>query len=239
LGGIRYVVLIESWHPVTKDLGLIKAPVATVVTEFTKWHGSLGIHYSTREVRSLKAAFECLPPLSAEKRRVLFLATNSDWTAFVQSGIDGSDPFPVMSQLSGQMGVLAMRVCATPKQAKWPAVMWEVYAPPSLGGQPPNNYRRSVAAANDGGRWVFSQSGTPYPFENLTAYSRPKKRDRFTREMLEGYLREFQLSPLADHFYAVSSSQPAVILERASRWSDVPPEFTLDEVIAGVPWHRR
>jgi hypothetical protein len=237
--GIQNIVLIESWHPVTKDLGLLKAPVAKVVTAFTKWHADLKIYYSKRESHSLEAALTRLAPLSVEKRRVLFLSTTSHWTAFLQSGIDGSDPFPVVSQLSGKLGVLAMRVCATPERAKWPAVIWEVYAPPALGGQPPNHYRRSVAAANDGGRWVFSQSGAPYPFEDLSAYRHPKTRDRFTREMLEGYLLQFQLRPFTDDFYVVSSSRPAVMLERVSRWEDAPPEFTLEEVISEEPWRRR
>jgi hypothetical protein len=220
-------------------MGFIKAPIATVVEEFTRWHGDLGTRYSRRESYSLDESFNRLPPLSAEKRRVLFLPTTSDWTAFVQSGISGSDPFPAMSYLSGKLGVLAMRVCATANNAKWPAVIWEVYAPPALGGTPQNNYRRSVSVSNDGGRWVFWQSGSPYPFEDTAAYSRGRKRDRFTREMLERYVREFGLNPFMDEFYAIFRNRPAVMLERTSRWENVPPEFTLDEVSAGVPWQRK
>ena len=113
MGIIGQTVLIEAWHPVTKDIGLIKASVAEVVSEFMQWHGDLRIHYSVRRLFSLAESLESLPPLSAEQRRVLFLPTNSDWTAFIQSGINDSDPFPAMSHLSGRIGVLAMRVCAT------------------------------------------------------------------------------------------------------------------------------
>jgi hypothetical protein len=132
-----------------------------------------------------------------------------------------------------------MRVCATADGEKWPAVIWEVYAPPGLGGHPQNSYRRSVSASNDGGRWVFSQSGAPYPFEELGAYERPRKRDRFTRDLLERYLREFAITPFVDEFYSVSRSCPAVMLERRSRWQDIPPEFTLQELVAGAPWRRK
>jgi hypothetical protein len=92
---------------------------------------------------------------------------------------------------------------------------------------------------NDGGRWCFEQSGVPYPFEEQSAYSRQRKRDRFTRDMLERYLREFGINPFVDEFYTVSRSRPAVMLERISRYPNIPPEFTLEEVSAGVPWRRK
>ncbi len=227
--------LIETWHPVTKDIGFIQCPIERAVTELSNWHAAIDIEYLVRNFGSLKASFEFLPPLSTEKQRKLFIPTESGWTAFMQSGIDGSDPFPTMSELSRRLGVLSMRVCATQSDATWPSVIWEVYAPSNLGGNP-LGHRRSIAASNDGGRWTFSSIGEPYPFEQVDAYSRPRKRDRFTRELLDLYLREFKLNPFRDDFYAVSSSRSAVGLERTSRWSNRPPEFTLAEVSAGLPW---
>ena len=76
-----------------------------------------------------------------------------------------------MSYLAERMSVLAMRVCCTPDRAKYPATIWEVYAPESLGGCPPLGYRRSLAAANDGDRWVFDESGERYPFEQIERYA--------------------------------------------------------------------
>ena len=49
------------------------------------------------------------------------------------------------------------------------------------------NYERSISAANDGGRWVFSATGTVRPYENIAQYDAPRVRDRFTPEMLEKY----------------------------------------------------
>jgi len=51
--------------------------------------------------------------------------------------------------------------------------------------------------------------------------------------------REFEINPFVDEFYAVSRGRPAVMLERTPRWEDIPPEFTLEEVSAGVPWRRK
>jgi len=57
--------------------------------------------------------------------------------------------------------------------------------------------------------------------------------------MLEKYLQEFKVNPFVDEFFAVSSRQPAVMLERISRWGETPPEFTLEEVVTDAPWHRK
>src|ERR1051326_9617026 len=85
-------------------------------------------------------------------------------------------------------------------------------------------------------RWVFEQSGEPFSFEQLECYTRPRKRDRFTHELLSIYLANFGLAPFADEFYAVSTSLPPSMLERVSRWDHIPPEFTLDQVLSGNPW---
>jgi hypothetical protein len=152
--------LLTKWNPVAYDFGLIRAPLDWVLTELQGWHSSIGIEYSRTDITtSLAEAFESLLPLAHIMMRVLFVAARSDWVACFQNGIQGSDSFPAMSHLATRMGVLAMRVCSTPDTAKYPAVIWEMYAPESLGGQPPSGYRRSIAAANDGGRWIFAESG--------------------------------------------------------------------------------
>jgi hypothetical protein len=230
--------IVDEWSPVTKDMGLIEAPPARVADEYLNWHRSLGRQFYVQSVASFLASLERLPPLSAEKRRALFVPTNSAWTAFFQSGIDGSDHFPAMSFLAGRLGVRAMRVCRSPPNAVWTGVVWEVYAPPDQGGVLPLLYRRSVAAVNDGGRWTFDQSGSPFPFEHLERYDLRRKRDRFDGELLEQYLGEFGLKPFEDGFYAPSEQNPAILVERVTRWENPPKEYSVAEVVAGIPWDR-
>ena len=228
-------MLIQYWSPVTSDFGLIQAPIEQLASAFLEWQASLGVAWRvTRIQTTLEATFEALLPLSHGKRRRAFTATRSGWTAQFQNGIQGSDPFPVMSLFAAKLGVLAMRVCSTLTEANHPANIWEVYAPPQLGGDSAG-YRRSVAAASDGGKWTFDQSGEPYGFEDLATYSTFRKRDRFTREMLERYLAAFDLYPFDENFYVVDEATPAIVLARPARPSE-PPDFTLEQVIAGKPW---
>jgi hypothetical protein len=176
-------------------------------------------------------------PLSNSKMRQLFVATRSDWVACFQNGIQGSDPFPAMSYLAEHMEVLAMRVCSTPHDAVYPGVIWEVYAPEVRGGLPSLGYRRSIAALDDGGRWVFEESGERFPFEEVERYTSRRKRDRFTRQMLARYLHHFGIELFTDAFLRVDATTPAVRLQRVTKvWSS--PEFTLNEVTAGLPWRR-
>ena len=225
------MAVLEQWNPITHDFGLIQAPLEHVLDSFLSWHASIGINYQrTYIATSLAVAFESLLPLANSKMRRLFVATRSTWVACFQNGIAGSDPFPAMSFLAGRMGVLAMRVCSTPERAMYRATVWEVYAPQSLGGGP-LNYRRSIAALDDGGHWVFEESGERYTFERVERYAARRKRDRFTKNVLCEYLRHFGVELFADDFLRVHEATPAVRLQQLTKvWHS--PEFTLEQVIA-------
>jgi hypothetical protein len=226
--------VFERWHPIQHDMGLIKAPCKEVVDAFQMWKQCIGQLSSIKNINSsLQAAFEALQPLSVELRRALFVPTSSEWTAFFQSGISGSDPSPPMSVLSKKMSVMAMRVCSTHKSAKYSANIWEVYDPFSQ-----NGYGRSIYASNDGGKWVFGQSGVPYKFESTDSYHAKLKRDRFNRDMFESYLSEFKLYPFNEQFYRVEKDAAAIIVEKTARWDSLPNEYTIEEVLNGLPYKR-
>jgi hypothetical protein len=230
--------LFEMWSPVTHDFGLIHASVDIVSARYLAWHLELGRRLEARSGSDFAASLGFLPPLSAEKRRCIFVSTRSGWTAFFQSGIQGSDPFPVMNHLTKLLDVDSMRICTTPPAAVHPACIWEVYAPESRGGVPPLLYRRAVSVASEDGRWSFHASGQPFPFEELAAYSVRRKRDRFTPSMLRQYLAHFDLFPFEDDFFSPPGSPPSALIECANRWDTPPADFTLEEVRAGLPWRR-
>ena len=129
-----------------------------------------------------------------------------------------------------------MRHHVTAPTAMWQGTVWEVYAPLDQGGLPPLLYRRAIAAVSDGGRWTFSESGSRFPFEVAQAYELRRKRDRFNRELLYKYLAHFGLRPFSNDFYKPSGSQPAIIVERTRRWPEPATQYSLEEVVNGVPW---
>ena len=124
---------------------------------------------------------------------------------------------------------MAMRVCSTYESAEYPANIWEVYDPLSQNGR-----GRTIYASNDGGKWVFGQSGEPYEFENLNSYEAKLKRDRFNRDLFKSYLAEFKLYPFSEDFYEISKDSPAIMIEKISRWDQLPKEYTIDQVLNGM-----
>lgn len=208
--------MLERWSPVTDDFAIVNAPIDRAVAAYAAWMTRLGRAFRSMSVEGgIDGAFASLAPLSTSKTRKLFIGAGSDWTAFFQNGIDGSDPIAGGHQLAKELGVIGMRICVTPEDNLWQAVMWEVYAPPRLGGDE-FSHRRALAAANDGGRWIFHSSGAPFPFEQQRRYIAPRKRDRFDRQLLYAYLRASAVNPFDSGILVVSPDRPAVRLETNS-----------------------
>ncbi|MBN1204748.1 MAG: hypothetical protein JXB05_07470 [Myxococcaceae bacterium] len=96
-----------------------------------------------------------------------------------------------------------------------------------------NTTVRALAAANDGGRWVFEQFGEPFPFEKVEQYQARKVRDRFTFEMLKDYLRHLGLSPFEEDFY-LPEGAPAWLVEKTGPLVRARKEYTLEHARAEV-----
>ena len=232
----RYILLIDESFPITSDFGLIRANVDSVARAIASWSVELGIPRTCHCVFSWEDALNGLEPLSTEMRRLAIVPTKAGWSAVFQSGIAGSDPASLMPVLSGRLRTDAMRVCATPGSAKYAAIIWENYVGSLSELSGVAAHGRTICAANDGGRWNFFCSGEPFDFENSESYAKTRIKDRFTKEMLGGYLERFGLHPFDDSFYDVSVDRPAIIFERISRWDVRPPEFSLADVVEGRPW---
>lgn len=220
----------NRWWPVTYDFGLIKAPIGAVLETRHRQYLDQGSDCKFEELnQSLEHCLKALEPLSFQHTKEMYLSTKFGWTAYFANGTRGSDPFLPMLQLSKVLGACAMRICKTPVEATYQAVIWEVYDTAKSGGDK-FGYRRSIAAANDGGSWVFEQSGAPFPFEDLERYTAPRKRDRFTEELLCEYLREMGIPQISDNDFETGDACKGGILAR-------PPiegarHFSLEETIA-------
>jgi hypothetical protein len=222
--------VLEHWWPVTYDFGMIRSDVDTAAAMMTKLYEASGQTISTDWLSgSLGECFSLLEPLSPAPTKELFLSAGAGWTVFYSNGARGSDPFLPMYQLSRALGVTALRACATRAGARYPAVILDVYDTPQAGGNE-YGYRRSLAAANDGGRWVFDQSGEPFDFEDTARYAAPRKADRFTRDMLSSYLDGLGAPRLSDEVFQPNGHCEGVLLKRPDH--DHLPKYSLDEAKA-------
>jgi hypothetical protein len=165
---------------VTSEIGFIEADCATTVREYLDWQRSIEgeVVLSTRRVTGVleDALSSLLPLVDIEASRNLFIPTASRWTAYLDNGWTGPDVFPPVSYLSTErldcLGVRAVAARHTMREdehgaGQYGSIQLEMWGPD---GAPPLMYVRSLHVANDGGRWVFGQSGSPFPFEETERY---------------------------------------------------------------------
>jgi hypothetical protein len=140
-----------------------------------------------------------------------------------------------MSVMARRLNIRCLRVVAVPhtlrkhQGGRYGGVMLSVYGPEQPGKI--GNTVRALAAANDGGHWVFEQSGEPFPFEQLEQYQARRVRDRLTFEMLKDYLRHLGLVPFEEDFYMPPGSR-AWLIQKTGPSTTVGREYTLEEARA-------
>lgn len=226
----------DSLAPITSTIGFIKATTSEAARAFVEWQRPI---QSARSVEILARPahgkmehllLELLPLTSVENRRFLFIPTiGGKWTAFFDNGHKGTDAASAMSVMSRHLKTDTVRVVAVENTIKsdvgnaggrYGAIMFELF------GVTP----RSIAVANDGGRWKFVQVGTPLPAENVSAYSYKKIQERFTFDALASLLLSLGLEPFSPDFYRATESSPAILVEKTGPHAPAMKEFSLSDV---------
>jgi hypothetical protein len=236
---VTRLLLDDRLAPITSDIGFIEINADTVVDAYLGWQRGLGGETkrlaASDVVGDLEAVLRALLPLrDTIASRALCVPTAGGWTAYFDNGLDGPDPSPPMSYLARELGCRAMRVAAVPntidekrRRGRYGASILELYGPRDTDFL---NYERSIAAANDGGRWVFETFGDPLPFEDTARYGARRKRDRFPFELLDEYVRNLGVRAFDEAFYAPDGR--AILVERTLRWRSRARGFTLEQARA-------
>lgn len=231
----------DRYAPITSEIEFLECDAKTAAYAFQEWQHPIqsgrGVRLNRRDiVGDLPTKIENLLPLTShEARRFLFVPTGGKWTAYLENGWQGTDVSAV-SYLSRKMGCRAIRAVSIPhtlrktptgELGRYGATILEVYAADSSGCSF-LNIRRSISAANDGGRWRFDANGEPpLEFEQLEQYKARRIRDRFTPEMLDEYLRNFGIQFFSPNFYEVP--QPAYLITKEGPCAAGMKEYSLDE----------
>ena len=238
---MKGLLLEDRWAPVTSTMGFLELEAQQAAQAFATWQrGLVASEAFTFEVRPVSGTLEqvlssLLPLTSGERqRRYLFIPTRSGWTAYVNSVWTGTDASSPISYMARRLSIRGLRVVAVPhtlrgNQGRYGAVMLDVFGPEQPGKI--HNYVRALGASNDGGRWVFDQSGEPFAFEQLEKYQERRVRDRFTFEMLKDYLGHLGLSPFEEDFYLPPGTR-AWLVQKTGPLTTVGREYTLEEVRA-------
>jgi hypothetical protein len=176
-------------HRLTSGYGLVHMPFA----DFAPWLDQVPpapsqVWSFTRPVNAADA-LDRLAPLSHPARRHLILPLATDWCAVVDNKRDGPDFADLQRYLERHCDAPTIRVIDQQgtttiangyrERMRWEAHIVEIRGPSTC---------RSIACANDGGRWIFETSGDPLPIESTFPYDARRKPDRFGTEQLADVL---------------------------------------------------
>ena len=81
----------------------------------------------------------------------------------------------------------------------------------------------------DGSSWSFDAFGEPFDFEQTKRYQERRKRDRFTPELLDQYLRNFGIAAFDESFYR-NSNCAAYLINIAGPALPNMKEYNLEDV---------
>lgn len=202
-------LLNARFAPLTLRIGFLEYPISLVGEAYLQWKRQ---HFRVVEsfpvASNLQDALGQLVPLTMPPRRILFLATDSEWTAYFDNGSKGADPLPPISYLAQQLGCRGLIATYIPHtletetgrgRGTYGAIQFELFAPTQREFL---NYERSISVAFEGGKWRFDANGTVQAFEEVPQYSARRIIDRFTPEMLQGYCNALGVRLFDDTFYA-------------------------------------
>nr|WP_294814547.1 hypothetical protein [uncultured Sphingomonas sp.] len=223
-----------KYAPITDTIGFIRCSSARAADFFISWQRPIqdkrGVSVDAINIEgSLETRIRRLIPLtSVERRRYLFVPTRSDWTAFLDNGHRGTDAFSPLSYMAEKLSCEAVRATYDPgtRDSSDLAVIWELYGPHLVDF---SNTVRAVFVADDGNGLIFSESGEVQPYEDVERYSSRLKRDRFTPQMLDHYLRALGIEAFNEDFYQ-PADEAAILVEKSGPIAAASREFQLADL---------
>lgn len=228
------LLLDGKLEPITSEFGFVQAPPDIVAGWWLQREATIqrerGGGVDSRSVSGdLVETLSCLLPLtSVERRRVLLVATSSEWTAVFDNGWQGGDAAG-LSSTALDLRCQAMRVVAVSDIKvqgtfrRYGARIFELYGAERTEFL---NYVRTISVANDGGRWRMDQSGEPLPGEDPSWFSARQVKDRFREEHLALLLRSFGIEAFDQAFYR----RDALLIERHGPTAPGYREYQLAEI---------
>jgi hypothetical protein len=190
---------IQEFGSFGAQFGLIKGSCDAVSQGFLDWQMTFLPDYGMRLTAApiggsiRDALLKLLPRTAPIAVKYLFWPLNEEWTLYFDNGRLGTDASPP-SVLAARLHTDGIRISlaehlldrGSNKVRQYGSTVFEYFENTEV--------RRTIFATNDGGKWVFGQTGTAFPFEDERAYEARLVRDRFSGPLLLQYLRELNAS---------------------------------------------
>lgn len=213
-----------SFLPIVAEVGFLEHPAYEIAQGDQTWRMGLGKECVVRPLYSgVEDALQRLLPLCNSGTRSLLLPTRSPWTAYLDNGLNGTDVVSYQGRASRHYRCRTIRAVAAPNLKRvlkgniergYESVQFAYREPEDALG---TLHERVIGSTQDGG-WAFDLYGTPFPFEEMDAYERPRKQDRFTVPMLRRYLKALGIDAFDLDFYVATKENPAYLVEYFPTW---------------------
>ena len=193
------VFLGGSASPIGRVVNFIEAPFDRVFAALTAVRSSTGSgRFRLEDVSSLDDSLDALDPMEAPWT-VETLIDCRGWTAYLNNGLGGGDPTASADEIARQLGTRCVMAMHAPRYGPGHAATQLWISGPD--GEPPLMYVRTLAVQATDGRWTFTESGTPQPWEDRDRHQSRMKRDRFDRSLLVRYLEAMDIHVDAEAFF--------------------------------------
>ncbi len=234
-------MITSKFSPITDEVGFIDTSIDKCVDAFVTWFGPIQLaRGATLRTTCIAGAVPhrlstLLPLTSHERRRMLFLPTNSNWTAYLDNSWRGTDAYSVVSHLCLLLGCHGVRArssaCNTrsprkPTHTMIKSIIFELYSPTAADCDFLNT-RRSVSMVIDGTSKTFDTGGAPLDFEQVDRYASKRIEHRFDADMLNAYLQQMGIHAFDEQYFVTRT--PAMLIEVCGAQSDKLREYTLDQ----------
>lgn len=192
------------YMPTTFSVGFLECKPDVFVDAYVNWRSRHGYNPRVRQVDSIESGIRTLDPLSTPPDRFLIAGTLSRWSAYLDNGVNGSDPFSPIGHLAQVIQCQGVLLTCSPhiviggKVTSYYAVKFEIYGPQKTEWL---NLVRGICVYNDGGPWKFYEKGKQMEFEDPSQYDKFNLMERFTPETMNTYCNSLGIYPFKPEFY--------------------------------------
>lgn len=228
---------ILEYAPLTSRIGFIKANMNDITDEYNQWMSMICNENGSVLIRNecivdINSLSDVMQPLSTPlATKFLFMQTNSEWVAYFDNSINGSDASSIISVFTEKLKCSGIAIASIPhtmpnkitkdSKGQFGATIFEY-----KDGE--RNILRTIYVSNDGGKWVFGQSGSPLVFEQNEAYNNKNKKEKFTEKMLNAYLSYFGINLIDSNFY--KTDKKSILFQRKNGLPASQTYYTLDQI---------
>jgi hypothetical protein len=208
-------LLNNRFAPTTFAIGFLEAPLPLVADACLDWLDGNPMPVTRSPIEDpLSESLRRLEPLTRGPWRRLWVETRSNWVAYFDNILTGTDPVSPVGHLCQTIkcrGVILRCVPHTRRReapgmkGRYGAVTFELFRPEPRPGQI-LNHERSIAVVHDGNCWTFEAWGEVQPFERPERYKARKVIDRFSPAMLIEYCSALGIHPFDEDFYGSHGS---------------------------------